>query len=241
MKKWIEKYRVNTHDTDLNRVVSTSGILRYMQDAVNLQMENTRPSYEELFDSGLSFILSRIRVSSYTPLHSHDEISVETWACKSHGVSFNRCYRILRDGAVVAEAISVWALMDLNTHRPRRVSSVELDYGDGDMLELDSPTRIKIPSGVELSLVGEHRVEYAEVDINRHMNNTYYPDVFAGFIREIEGSRIASIGISYVSEAPLGETLKIYMREIDGTYYCRSVKEDGTTNAEAEIILEKLI
>ncbi len=240
MKKWSEKYFINAHDTDFNRVVSVSGLLRYMQDAVNFQMENAHPSYNELFDSGLAFVLSRIRISIYAALHSHDEIEVETWACESHGVSFNRCYRVLRDGAIVAEAVSVWALLDTKTHKLRRVSSVDFDYGDGEMLELDSPTRIRIPQDAELSLVGEHRVEYAEVDINRHLNNTYYADIFAGYIHEIDGERISSIGISYLSEAPLGENLKIYMREIDGIYYFRSVKEDGTTNAEAEIIVEQL-
>jgi len=238
--KWSEKYRINTHDTDFNRVVSASGIMRYMQDSSNYQMEGESPSYNELFDSGLAFVLSRLRLSIYSPLYSHDEITAETWACESHGVSFNRCYRIMKGDSIIAEAVTVWGLLDMNTHRLRRVDSVELGYSMDEMLELDSPARMRIPADANLVLVGEHRVGYGEVDINRHLNNTYYPDMFCDFIPEMEGNRVTSMGVSFVSEAPRGENLKIYMANYDGTYYFRSVKEDGSTNAEAEIILEEI-
>ena len=44
--KWTEEYRINVHDTDLNGIVSASGILRYMQDTSNLHMAGEGPSYE---------------------------------------------------------------------------------------------------------------------------------------------------------------------------------------------------
>lgn len=238
--KWSEKYRINTHDTDFNRVVSASGIMRYMQDASNYQMEGESPSYNELFDSGLAFVLSRLRLSIYAPLYSHDEITAETWACESHGVSFNRCYRILKGDSIAAEAVTVWGLLDTNTHRLRRVDSVELGYSMDEMLELDSPARLRIPQDANMVLVGEHRVGYGEVDINRHLNNTHYPDMYCDFIPDMGGNRVTSMGLSFLSEAPLGEQLKIYMASYDGTYYMRSVKEDGSINAEAEIILEEI-
>jgi hypothetical protein len=48
------------------------------------------------------------------------------------------------------------------------------------------------------------------------------------------------MGISYISEAPLGETLKIYSGISDGVYYVRTVRESGQTNVEAEIMLEAI-
>lgn len=238
--KWSEKYRINSHDTDFNRVVSASGIMRYMQDCSNCHMEGEPPSYNDLYDSGLAFVLSRLRLSIYFPLYSHDEITAQTWACKSSGVSFNRCYRLLKDDAIVAEAVTVWGLLDLNTHRLRRVDSIELGYASGEMLELDSPARLRIPKDAAMVLVGEHRVHYGEADINRHLNNTHYPDMYCDFIPNMAGNRVTSMGISFISEAPLGEQLKIYMADYDGTYYFRSVKEDGSVNSEAEIIIEEI-
>ena len=52
--KWSEEYRINSHDTDENRIVSASALMRYMQDTANLHMAAMKPSYDDLFDAGYS-------------------------------------------------------------------------------------------------------------------------------------------------------------------------------------------
>lgn len=238
--KWTEDYRINSHDVDLNRTASASAIMRYMQDTANLHMEGTRPSYDELFDSGYAFILSRFSMFVYAPLHSHELIQAQSWACDSRGVSHNRCYRIIRGGQTVAEAFSVWALVDTATGKLMRVGEIDLNYGSDEALELDLPPRFRIPSEAELTLVGERMTEYADVDMNRHMNNTCYPDVLCGYIPDMDGRRVASLTLSFVGEAPLGEKLLIHMGKHDGAYYFRTLREDGKVNVEARIALEDM-
>lgn len=239
--KWTGKYKVNAHDTDLNNIVSLTGLLRYMQDSANCQMEDDGLSYDELFSRGLAFVLSRIKVSIYHPIYSHDEIEVETWACESSGVSFNRCYRIKRDGEIMAEAFSIWALVDTNAHRLIRVSDFEGEYGSDSPVELDMSKRFRLPADINLTLVGERNVEYQDVDMNRHINNTRYGDILFGYIPEIENNRVIKFEINYISEAPLGETLKVYMAKgDDGNYYFRTVREGSKTNVEAEMMIENI-
>lgn len=239
--RWTGTYRINANDADCNNVVSASAMLRLMQDAANSEMEEDGPSYDELFESGLSFILSRIRMSFYTPLRSHDQVEVQSWACESRGVQFNRCYSIQRDGLITAEAVSVWALCGVKDRKPHRVSEFEFGYRTDDMLELDLPARFRIPEDVTMRLMGERTVEYADIDCNGHMNNTRYPDLLCSYLDcDLRGQRVISMGISFVSEAPLGETLKFYCGQSDGTCYVRTVRENGSTNVEAEILLEKI-
>lgn len=236
--KWAEEYRINVHDTDLNGVVSASGMLRYMQDTANLQMAGQGPSYDELFSEGYSFILSRIGVSFYKPLHAHETIRSETWTVASRGVTFNRCYRVSRGGEIVAEATSAWALVDMRDRRLRRVGEIPMPYVEDEPLELDLPVRFRIPSEAPMNLVGERTVLYADVDRNGHLNNTHYPDIFCSYLPDMRHNRVISMVVSFVAEAPLGETLKIYSGEYDGLYYIRSVRHDGSVNAEAEFMLE---
>lgn len=239
--KWSGKYKVNAHDTDLNNIVSLTGILRYMQDSANCQMEDDGLSYDCLFERGLAFVLSRLKLSVYHPFFSHDEIEVETWACESSGVSFNRCYRIKKDGEIMAEAYSVWALLDTKAHRLVRVSDFEGRYGEDSPVELDMAKRFRLPADINLTLVGERTVEYQDVDMNRHMNNTRYGDILCGYLPEIENSRVIQFEINYLSEAPLGENLKVYMAKgEDSTYFFRTVRDGGKTNIEAEIMIEKI-
>lgn len=238
--KWTGNYIVNANDIDMNFVVTVSNIFRYMQDAANCQMEQDGPSYRELFNRDLAFVVSRFNISLYAPLHSHDRIEVQSWACESRGVTFNRCYRILRDGDIIAEAVSMWALAGVHDRKLHRVNEFDLNYGTDAMLELDMPARMKIPDDVNLGLVGERTVEYADTDMNGHMNNTKYPDMICGFIGGMKGQRVISMALSFVSEAPLGETLKIYHGTSDGVHYIRTLREDGKVNIEAEIITEAL-
>lgn len=239
--KWSGEYRVNANDVDRNNVVSASNLLRYMQDAANSQMEADGPSYMELMNKGLSFVLSRIHVSSYRPLYPHDRVTVQSWACESRGAQFYRCYQVLRDGVIVAEGVSVWALCSMKDKKIHRVNEFELHYGQDEMLELDLPQRFRIPEDVRLTLTGERTIEYADVDMNGHMNNTRYPDILCSFLStDMRGQRVISMGISFLSEAPLGETLKFYTGQSDGVHYVRTVRENGMTNVDAEILLEPL-
>ncbi len=239
--RWTGEYRVNANDVDRNNVVSASSLLRYMQDAANSQMEADGPSYMELMNAGLSFVLSRIRLSSYRPLASHDDIVVQSWACESRGAQFYRCYQILHDGVIVAEGASAWALCSIRDRKIHRVNEYEMHYGQDEMLELDLPQRFRIPEDVNLTLTGERTVEYADIDMNGHMNNTRYPDVLCSFLgTDMKGQRVISMGISFLSEAPLGETLKFYTGQSDGVHYVRTVRENGLTNVNAEILLEPI-
>lgn len=236
--KWTEHYKINAHDVDFNNIVSATGLLRYMQDTANCNMEGQKPSYNELFESGRAFVLSRMKVSIYGILHSHDEVDVSTWACESTGASFKRCFSVEKDGMKVAEAASVWALIDRNAQRLVRVSDFENNYCIDEMVELDLAPRFRLPSDVNLTLVGDRMVEYQDVDMNRHINNTRYADILCGYIPDMAKKRVIGMEISYVGEAPLGDTLKVYMAESDGIYYFRTVRSDGKTNVEAEIMLE---
>ena len=240
--KWSGEYTVNANDVDANRIVTVSHILRYMQDAANWQMETDGLSYDELFvNRCLAFVLSKIKLSLYAPIFSHQKLTVESCACPSRGMTFQRCYRILREGMIVAEAISGWALLGVQDKKLHRVSEFGDLYGTDVPLEIDLPVRLKIPEEVQMSLVGERTVEYADIDMNGHMNNTRYPDMLCSYLDSMVGKRVISMTLHFQSEAPYGETLRVYRGVSDGTYYLRTVRENGNTNVEAEILVEDIL
>lgn len=236
---WSGEYIVNANDVDGNRVVSASHILRFMQDAANWQMEVSGLSYDTLFtERNLAFVLAGMRLSLYAPIYSHQKITVQSWPCPSRGMTFLRCYRILRDGLIVAEATSTWALIGVQDKKLHRVTELGDVYGAEPPLELDFPGRMKFP--VELVLVGERTVEYADIDMNGHMNNTRYPDMLCGYLDSMASKRVISMVLHFQSEAPLGETLKVYHGESDGVHYLRTVRSNGATNVEAEVMVEEI-
>lgn len=224
---------VDVHDVDFNGVCRVSSQLRYLQTTAELQLTDNGMSYGKLREMNRAFIISKIRAEFYSPIHAFDKIEAYTFPCDSRGFSFIRCYGLVRGGVTVGRAISVWALV--NTVDRSLVKVGDFDLRMQTLPPLDMALgRICMPS--TLRKVGEYTVCYADLDQNRHINNTRYADIFANFL-PMDGKRIYKIAISYVNEACLGDTLDVHLAFEEGCYYVRTVRPDGKVNAEAEICL----
>ncbi len=234
-----ETFIVNSHACDAEGIVRPTPMMVFMQECANRQLLRYGPSNDDLRKEGYFFVLSRMGMSFYAPLHAFDTVTAQTWSTDSHGFSFCRCHRLLRHEEVIAEAVSVWAMLRLDTGRPVRVSEYHPNYAPEPMLTYDLPMRIRI-APEHLKLIGEHTVRYSEVDINRHMNNTVYGDMLCNFLN-MSARRVARINFNYLNEAPLGETIKVYCEEPErDTYVFRTLRSDGKINVEAEFVLEDL-
>lgn len=239
--KTYERYKIDLHHCDASGNLKISSLLRFMQECSTKQLNDSELSQRKLLESGCSYILTRLNMSVYKPVHAYDEIEISTWPCESRGLSFIRCYQARLGGNIVAETVTVWGIIDFTSGRLKRVSEFEFDIECDPVLELDSPTRIHIPNDLELKLAGERTVVYSDLDSNGHMNNTNYPDMLCDFIPSMDRKRVIMMGISYLSEAVLGEVLKVYTTFSDGQYYMRTIKSDGSVNCEAVIMTEDIM
>lgn len=238
--KWRDEYRVDSQDLDYNGVARASVLMRFMQESANSQCRVLGPSLESLREEkGLAFLLSRFSAGFYTTVYAYDNLIAETWGVESRGFSFNRCYRLWRDNTVVAEAIAVWALVDVDNRRPVRVSEYTPGFDYDEMLTLDMPPRIVFPASAPLRLVSEHTVTYGETDLNMHMNNTRYSDMLCNAV-PMKDKRIYRMSFNFLNEAKLGEAVNIYSVHHGESDFFRTVRADGKTNVEAQIIFGEI-
>lgn len=236
---YTEEYRINSHDCDFNGVVRPSAVLRYMHETANLQMQTYGPTNDELRADNKAFILSKVNLSFYSDLRAFDIIKVDTWAVESNGASFYRCSRVCKGNDTVAEMVAVFALVDTEAGKLCRVSDIEFGFDtEPNMIELDLPARFKIPSDIDLGLIGEYSVNYSDTDQNMHMNNANYLDVFCDYLPDNKRNRVITAVISFQAEAPLGATVKIYRGMDEDGYYFRTVRDDGKVNSESLIMTD---
>lgn len=230
-KKIIE---VDVHDVDFNGVCRASSLMKYIQSAAQTQLTENGMSYDNLIERSRAFILSRIRLEFYAPVLSYDKLEAHTFPCISRGYSFLRCYALYKNGEIIGRAISVWALIDTDSRSLVKVSDFDLNlptYEPWDNLAL---THIKLPS--VMKKVGTYTVTYADLDRNKHINNTKYADIFSNFL-PLDKKRIDEISINYANEAKYSDILDVFVEEANGYYYVRTVLPNGKVNAEAEIHL----
>ncbi len=235
--KFVRHYTVQWHDTDANRCARPSKLFMYMQETGGDHVRSSLMSLDEMRDRlGLAFLLSSISVSFYAPLYAKDEIDVETWVCESKGFGCNRCFRILRNDDVIAEASSVWALMNLQTRRLVRAEDSPFQSEPEAALHLPFPRRLPPMHLDDMTMVGERKIVYSDIDYNGHMNNTHYPDVLCDFTPDICHRRVTGMMLSFVHEATLGHTLQVYRTPVTDGFLFRMM--DGATVVCTEALLQ---
>lgn len=235
--KYTENMKVRWHDTDSSRHVRLSEILVYMQETANRQLENAGLSLDELRDTKrLAFILSKIKLVFHKHLFAYDSINARTWTCDSRGYTFNRCFDIHKDGELVAEAVSFWALVDIDEKKLVRSENFSLGVENDESLEIIVPKRIKPPE--EIAVLGKRDIRYSDIDYNMHMNNTRYPDMLCDFMPIDQIPRIREMTLEFLHESALGDTLTFYGANKDGRYYFKTVNEANDTCLVAEVITE---
>jgi len=234
-------YTVKWHDTDANRRLRPSPLLVYMQETANLHLRDSNMDLDRLRDEqGLGFLLSRASVCIYHQLHAYDEIEVQTWVCDGKGLSFNRCFRILRGEEIAAEAFTVWALMDLSNQKLIRQEQFEYPFAGEDPISLSLPIRFRVPAIGDMPRVGERRIVYSDLDYNGHMNNTHYPDMLCDFTDEITSREVTGFSLSYLNEAAYGRNLTIYRSDLGEEHFFRTVDENGNTCLEAKLFTKPI-
>lgn len=248
--RYIENYEVTCHDVDVNNNMKPSLVLRYMQETANHQMRDRKPSYYDLFFAGKSFIITRITIEIYEQLHQYDQFEVATWRCQEKGATFIRCYEITCRGRIMARGYSVWAVTDHRTGKLCKASEVDIsNYDTDEPLQLDLPTRFRLPKTIEYTKAGEKEVFYSDVDMNLHMNNTHYPDMLWNFIPDVISKEVTSLNLRFMKEAPLGGRIEVYLGKMATPLaedpaaeetFCFASKVGGQVNVEAQIGMRKL-
>lgn len=240
------KIRVTAHDIDTNCLATPTSVAKYMMEAVDSNMLACSPSYQELMNKGLSFVVSRNSIQVFRPLKEYEEYTVETWATPSKSVSFPRSYRIKSGEETVAAGLAIWALIDQNEGRLVKGTDFSVEgYGIGEQIELELPPRFRLPSDRDFEKVGEKQVLYSDCDRNFHMNNTKYYDMLCDYIPDRASVYMSSAMINFMSEAPLGCKLDVFISkgetEGDETVYYFYTEAEGKNNIQARIGVKSLI
>lgn len=238
--KWSHIKNVAPTDLDINNIASASAYLRYMQEAAHHHMVDFPPSPDDLLMENKVFILSRTSLSVHRPLRACEKAVVSTWACEGHGASFPRCAEVSVNGELCAEMSSVWALVDISDKSLCRTDAYPQSYSSEAPNEPALPLRLRFPRDTQFENIGKYTVRYSDVDINRHLNNTKYPDIFCSFLPSMEGIRVKDMVINYASEAPIGAVINILTAKTENGIAFRSVLPNGVVNAEALFVFEKI-
>ena len=234
---WTTHCEINSHDIDYNGIATVTAIMRYMQESANIQVREMGPSNESLRKKGHAFILSRFSIEMNEPLHAYDKIASKTWGTGNKRLLFQRCFAIEKEERVVCRAHATMGLLDIPSRKLLTAEHYKAGFTYEENFDPPVDERMTLPKSCnEMEYMGEYRVGYAVVDMNRHMNNTRYADMLLGFVN-MDKQWVKHFTIRFAQEAPLGETLKVYGKCEGDAWVFRTLRSDGQLNAEAQFVL----
>lgn len=231
------KIRVESYDVQPNGNLKISSLLKMLQKAAGDDVNRSPLNYFSLSEKNMAFVLTKMNLRIIDEIKVYDELTVISHPRKTHGATFPRDFIVKRDDCIVAVAHSLWVLIDLEKRSILRPSSIDsigsLDISDADSFELEDVRRNILPDSLLRTNV--HYVEYANLDMNNHLNNTFYADYIFNTLSKTNKLQYCDKGmylqINYKSEARLGDCIEMSMSDNDscGSY---DISALNTTNGK---------
>lgn len=185
---------------------------------------------ETLRQEGKAWMLVRLGLRAHRWPGPDEPLEVRTWP--SRRTAGARAWRefLLLDagGRLLAEAASIWLIVDLGRRRPVRLPKFlhELDFPPLETAVefLDPPQPGREPDAVLVRCV-----EPAHLDVNEHVNNVTYIE----WGEEAAGRpQAARLQADYLDEARLGEQLAyLTWKAVDGRAFLQLARTAGKTCA----------
>lgn len=174
------KTRVPYQDVGAEGILTDTGLVKQFQNCCTFHCEDLGYGLPWLAEKHLGWFVISWQIHVHKRPRFGDEVYVQTLPYNLKGPMGNRNFLVLdSDRNVLAEANSIWLLMDLKAQSPYRIPKdmIEAFHQDEPLPISWPPRKIKIPNDREICY--SFTVSPMHVDTNGHMNNAYYMDAAA--------------------------------------------------------------
>ncbi|MDR2706248.1 MAG: acyl-CoA thioesterase, partial [Planctomycetaceae bacterium] len=116
-------------DIDENRHANNLCYLRWMNEAAVGHSNANGWSAQRYLELGSTWFARRHTIEYLIPALEGDELTVKTWISDWRNIRSTRKYRFIRksDQAVISEAETLWAFVNLATGKPTRIPQIVTD------------------------------------------------------------------------------------------------------------------
>ncbi|WP_066494944.1 acyl-[acyl-carrier-protein] thioesterase [Abyssisolibacter fermentans] len=211
-QEWEEQFKIRGYEVDYHNELKVSSIFNFMQIAAAKHADNSNYGIEKLKDSGIYWVLSRMKVRIYSYPTYETNLKVSTWAKGTDRLFALRDYVLTTDqGIKVAEASSTWLVIDSVKKRPQKLNKLPSEFImiEGKHAIDEIPGKIKEPEKLEHSY--DKHVGYTDIDMNKHVNNEKYVEwALNSFDQDFYNKkRLSKIHINFLSECQMNQNIQL--------------------------------
>jgi acyl-ACP thioesterase len=201
---WEEQRLIESFDVDILGRLRPQILFAYLLNSAWNHSKGTVHGYEELSDRNLMWVLIKMQLIIKRQPKWGDQIVIETWAKR-----IERAYA-LRDFAVssasgekMISATSSWMVLDKTSGRPQRfyLKTDGFPWQPGrEEIETNLQKVPKLQSGKQIA---HFRVQFSDIDVNRHVNSTKYLQwmIDSHSQEHLEETELKAVELSFLAEA----------------------------------------
>ena len=211
-KTFSKDYTITCYEADANQNMRPTAMLDLMQEAANVNASTLGFGYDEMIDSNIAWVLSRIHVKFIDTPKWRQEVNLKTWHKGVAKLFYLRDFILSdKENTPMVLATTSWLIIDLNTRR--LVRNNDLALSDTAMDAIATPAdKVVIPVDIEPELVRKHPITWSEIDTNGHVNNVKYAvwAIDAVKAEDIKERPLKELLINYDAEVMPGDVVKIF-------------------------------
>ncbi|MBD1431121.1 acyl-[acyl-carrier-protein] thioesterase [Sphingobacterium litopenaei] len=167
--------------------------------------------FDDLSKYDQSWVMNRMRIEIGELPNFSQEIEVKTWIEELKGFKSTRNFEVSREGKKLLGISSLWAIFNMKLRRPDALqfdTSYVEQFPDIHATEI---TNQRVDLSFEVSEIFEQTVQFSDLDIVNHVNNTKYLEWCINYIDPmlILGNKIKAIDLNFIKELSLGEAITI--------------------------------
>ena len=237
-----ETFTVTSFESDFTGRMALSSLFDRFQDIAGLHATHLDVGFEKLRESGVAWMLSRIRVKIERLPKWGETVTLRTWPKGIDRLFALRDFRLENEaGELLSLATTCWLLVDIQKGRPRRIESLNVDlmFPNAEQAIGEVPDKISVPGS--LKPVYEKQILVSELDVNEHVNNAHYVrwvvDCFDA--ARLRSHEVKTIQLNYLEQVLYGDRVEVSMSwdsEIPNAHYV-----EGTNRNSGAKVFQALV
>ncbi len=216
---------------DAQMQLSIPDLFAWFMDIATLHAEQLGVGADAMFSRGLFWLTVKTKVRILRRPRMLETVKLSTRPLAPERVKAIREYRLEKDGELLAEGKTEWAVIRTDTGRLCPMAGIfpeELELA----AEPDYPApfaRIN-PDFSGAETLGSYTVRATDIDLGGHMNNVAYLRALLGVLpgRELAAMPQGEIEIAFRTPCFEGETLRVLRRPTETGWELAALKPDGT-------------
>ena len=224
---WEEQRIIESFDVDILGRLRPQTLCAYLLNSAWNHAKGTGYGYEELSARNLMWVLIKMQLIIKRQPKWGDQVAIETW-----GKRIERLYA-LRDFAVssasgekMISATSSWMVLDKTSGRPQRFHLKTDDFPWQPGREEMETNLQKVPELQSGKQIAHFRVQFSDLDVNRHVNSTRYLQwmIDSHSQEHLEKTELKAVELSFLAEALPNDEVAVLSEGRGNSEWCSVIR-----------------